>query len=65
MICNSLGALRAVDAVQGVSLWSVGGNYLGLIPEYSMVEYTETDGASFIFYFNDGYRRLYCANKCE
>ncbi len=62
---NYMGAIREVDSEQGVYLWSVGGNYLGLIPEYSMVEYTETDGASFIFYFNDGYRRLYCANKCE
>ncbi len=65
---NYMGAIRELDADTGIYLWSVGGNYSGLIPEYSMIEYEEVDGemsAIFTFRFNDGNRRLYCANKCE
>ncbi|HIS79954.1 MAG TPA: hypothetical protein IAB52_00610 [Candidatus Scatomonas merdavium] len=52
-------------------LWSVGGNYSidsTTPPEWSMIEYTETDGDvsyHFCFRFDDGTRRLYCSNKCE
>ena len=62
---NYMGAIRQIDADNSIYLWSVGGNYLGLVPEYSMIEYSETDGEIFKFRFNDGQRRLYCANKCE
>lgn len=62
---NYMGAIRELDAEDGIYLWSVGGNYTGTICDYSMVEYSETDGAIFKFRFEDGYRKLYCANKCE
>ncbi len=64
-LSNYMGAIRELDADAGIYLWSVGGSYTGEIPEYSMVEYSETDGLLFGFRFVDGYCRLYCANKCE
>ncbi|MCD7758008.1 MAG: aryl-sulfate sulfotransferase [Clostridiales bacterium] len=62
---NYMGAIRELDSDAGIYLWSVGGSYTGAIPEYSMVEYSETDGILFTFRFDEGYCRLYCANKCE
>ncbi|MCD8341345.1 MAG: aryl-sulfate sulfotransferase [Clostridiales bacterium] len=62
---NYMGAIRELDGDAGIYLWSVGGSYTGEIPDYSMVEYSETDGILFAFRFNEGYCRLYCANKCE
>ncbi len=62
---NYMGSIRQLDGENGIYLWAVGGNYLGLVPDYTVVEYSETDGAYFIFYFNEGGRRMYCANKCE
>lgn len=61
---NYMGAIRELDGENGIYLWSVGGSY-SEVPEYSMIEYSETEGAYFKFRFNDGKRRLYCANKCE
>ncbi|MCD7856498.1 MAG: aryl-sulfate sulfotransferase [Clostridiales bacterium] len=61
---NYMGAIRELDSDAGIYLWSVGGSYTGAIPEYSMVEYSETDGILFTFRFDEGYCRLYCANKC-
>lgn len=65
---NYMGSIRELDGEDGIYLWAVGGNYSGLIPEYSLIEYTEVDGemsAAFTFRFDDGNRRLYCANKFE
>ena len=62
---NYMGAIRELDSVNGIYLYSAGGDYMGGIPEYSMIEYSETEGNLFTFRFNDGNRRLYCANKCE
>ncbi len=62
---NYMGAIRELDGAAGIYLWSVGGSYTGEIPEYSMVEYSEEDGILFTFRFDEGYCRLYCANKCE
>lgn len=61
---NYMGAIRELDGEQGIYLWSVGGNYISGTPEYSMVEYSETEGKIFTFRFDEGKRRLYCANKC-
>lgn len=44
---NYMGAIRELDAENSVYLWSVGGNYSidsDTPPEWSMIEYTETDG---------------------
>lgn len=67
-----MGAIREIDSENAVYLWSVGGNYdidSETPPEWSMVEYTETDGKdveyNFCFRFNEGRRRLYCSNKCK
>ena len=67
-----MGAIRELDAEKGVYLYSVGGNYeidKNTPPEWSMIEYTLTEEKEvehlFKFRFNEGYRRLYCANKCE
>ena len=62
---NYMGAIRELDSENGIYLYSAGGNYSGGIPEYSMIEYSETEGYIFTFRFNEGNRRLYCANKCE
>ena len=62
---NYMGAIRELDSESGIYLYSAGGNYLEGIPEYSMIEYSETEGYLFTFRFDEGYRRLYCANKCE
>lgn len=68
---NYMGAIRELDAENSVYLWSVGGNYSidsDTPPEWSMIEYTETDGDvsyHFCFRFDEGTRRLYCSNKCE
>lgn len=68
---NYMGAIRELDAEHSVYLWSVGGNYSidsDTPPEWSMIEYTETDGGvsyHFCFRFDEGTRRLYCSNKCE
>ncbi|MCD8053468.1 MAG: aryl-sulfate sulfotransferase [Lachnospiraceae bacterium] len=62
---NYMGSIRELDSEEGIYLWAVGGNYSGEIPEYSMVEYSETDGVLFTFRFDEGSRKLYCANKCE
>ncbi|MCD8161348.1 MAG: aryl-sulfate sulfotransferase [Clostridiales bacterium] len=62
---NYMGAIRELDSEAGIYLWSVGGSYTGAIPDYSMVEYSETEGILFTFRFDEGYCRLYCANKCE
>lgn len=66
-----MGAIREVDSENSVYLWSVGGNYSTdskTPPEWSMVEYTEAENGeishNFRFRFNNGSRRLYCANKC-
>lgn len=59
-----MGAIRELDGENGIYLWSVGGNYYKT-PEYSMIEYSETEGVLFKFRFDGGNRRLYCANKCE
>lgn len=61
---NYMGAIRELDSENGIYLYSVGGNYNDEVPEYSMIEYSETEGNLFTFRFDDGYRRLYCANKC-
>ncbi len=64
---NFMGSIRELDAENSVYLWAVGGNYLGEVPDRSMVEYIEEDGEMspvFTFYFNDGTRQLYAANKC-
>ena len=67
-----MGAIREVDSENSVYLWSVGGNYSTdstTPPEWSMVEYAETEDGeityNFCFRFNEGRRRLYCSNKCE
>ncbi|MCD8127552.1 MAG: aryl-sulfate sulfotransferase [Clostridiales bacterium] len=62
---NYMGAIRELDGGAGIYLWSVGGSYTGEIPDYSMVGYSVTDGILFTFRFDEGYCRLYCANKCE
>lgn len=68
---NYMGAIREIDSENSVYLWSIGGNYSidsTTPPEWSMVEYTETDGDvsyNFCFRFDNGTRRLYCSNKCE
>ena len=62
---NYMGAIRELDSENGIYLYSAGGDYTGGIPEYSMIEYSETEGYLFTFRFNEGNRRLYCANKCE
>ncbi|MCD8018253.1 MAG: aryl-sulfate sulfotransferase [Clostridiales bacterium] len=62
---NYMGSIRELDADAGVYLWAVGGSYTGAIPEYSMVEYTDDGEVAFTFRFDDGDRKLYCANKCE
>ena len=68
---NYMGAIRELDAENSVYLWSVGENYSidsDTPPEWSMIEYTETDGDvsyHFCFRFDEGTRRLYCSNKCE
>ena len=58
-----MGAIRELDGEKRIYLWTVGGGTD--VPEYSVVEYSETDGAIFKFRFENGYRRIYCANKCE
>ena len=58
-----MGAIRELDGEKRIYLWTVGGGTD--VPEYSVVEYSETEGAIFKFRFENGYRRIYCANKCE
>ena len=58
-----MGAIRELDAENRIYLWTVGGGTD--IPEYSVVEYSEETGAIFKFRFENGYRRIYCANKYE
>ena len=67
-----MGAIRELDAKEGIFLYSVGGNYLTdkkNPPQWSMIEYTlDAEGKVehiFKFRFNEGYRRLYCSNKCK
>lgn len=70
-----MGAIRELDAENGVYLYAVGGNYeidKKTPPEWSMIEYTLTEAEEqqqvehlFKFRFNEGYRRLYSANKCK
>lgn len=67
-----MGGIRQLDSANSVYLWAVGGNYQtdkDVPPEWSMVEYRETPEGGitrdFCFRFNEGTRRLYCANKCK
>ncbi len=66
-----MGAIRELDHENAIYLWSVGGNYMSDFntpPAWSMVEYTEVNGAAeynFSFRYNYGSGRLYCSNKCE
>lgn len=67
-----MGAIRELDAEKGIYLYSVGGNYeidKKTPPEWSMIEYTVGEDGKiehlFKFRFNEGYRRLYSANKCK
>ncbi len=60
-----MGSIRELDGSAGIYLWSVGGNGLGDIPEWSVIEYSETEGNLFTFRFVEGTRFSYSANKCE
>ena len=67
-----MGAIRELDAENGIYLYSVGGNYeidKETPPEWSMIEYTVGEDGKveriFKFRFDEGFRRLYSANKCK
>ncbi len=62
---NFMGSIRELDSSAGIYLWSVGGNYLGELSEWSVIEYSETEGDLFKFRFVEGNRYSYAANKCE
>ncbi len=62
---NYMGSIRELDAENAIYLYAVGGNWTGLIPEWSMIEYSEDGDTYFTFRFDEGNRLLYCANKCE
>ena len=62
---NYMGSIRELDSENGIYLYAVGGNWNGLIPEWSMIEYSEDGETLFTFRFDEGNRLLYCANKCE
>ncbi len=56
-----MGAIREIDGENRIYLWTVGG--AAATCDWTVVEYSEETGAIFKFHFNEGYRKMYAANK--